>query len=170
MKATSRTIVALAQIRDGRKLKSWLFTTLYRRFLGQCRHNTRFPKVQVETVERELPAIDSGTDENVDAKAVVAALQTLDEKYRAPLVLFYLQELSYREISATLCVPIGTIMSRLSRGKEILRKRLEGAKPSGFVRRYRFVSETGVANAPAEARNAKPPVTRWCFGGMATCR
>lgn len=118
-------LVKGGQIRDGRKLKSWLFTTLYRKFLGQRRHNARFPEVPVETVVWELPTVDSGMDESVDGNAAVAALQTLDEKYRAPLVLFYLQGFSYREIAAVLAVPIGTIMSRLSRGKDQLRQRLE---------------------------------------------
>lgn len=123
------------QIREGRKLKSWLFTTLYRRFLGQRRHNARFPKVQVETVQWELPTIDPEQDGQADAHGLVAALLSLDEKYRAPLVLFYLQEHSYREIAAVLDLPIGTIMSRLSRGKEILRKELDDAGPGRFEKR-----------------------------------
>lgn len=119
------------QIRDGQKLKSWLFTTLYRRFLGQRRHHTRFPAVQVEKVEWELPAADPATDAWTDANGVVAALQSLPEKYRVPLVLFYLQELSYRAIASVLGLPIGTIMSRLSRGKEILRERLADERLGG---------------------------------------
>lgn len=118
-------LVKAGQIRDPRKVKSWLFTTLYRAFLSQRRRVTRFPEVPVDAAEWELPAINPRLADNLDAAAVVSALQSLDEKFRAPLVLFYLQELSYREAAAMLGIPIGTIMSRLSRGKLLLRRRLE---------------------------------------------
>ena len=116
-------------IRDARKVKSWLFTTLYRQFLGRRRHATRFPETTVEAAEWELPTISPRCTDQLDGSLVVAALGQLDEIYRAPLTLFYLEELSYREMAAVLNLPIGTIMSRLSRGKEILRCRLQ--EPAG---------------------------------------
>ena len=112
-------------IRDARKVKSWLFTTLYRQFLGRRRHATRFPETPVESAEWELPTITASHAESLDGTFVVAALQQLDEKYRAPLAMFYLEELSYKEMAEVLGLPIGTIMSRMSRGKEILRRRLQ---------------------------------------------
>jgi len=116
-------------IRDARSVKSWLFTTLYRQFLGRRRHGTRFPETPVELAEWELPTITPDYADDLDGSFVVAALQQLEEKYRAPLAMFYLEELSYKEMAEVLALPIGTIMSRMSRGKEILRRRLQAPSP-----------------------------------------
>jgi RNA polymerase sigma-70 factor (ECF subfamily) len=57
----------------------------------------------------------------LDTRIVLDALSRIDAKYRTIVELFYLSELSYREIAETLKIPIGTVMSRLSRGKEQLK-------------------------------------------------
>lgn len=109
------------QLRDRSKVKSWLFTTLHREFLGSRRRNTRFPHHEIESVEHELPPVTPATINELDASAVMRALSSVDEVYRAPLMLFYLEDHSYLEIAAILEVPAGTVMSRLARGKAQLR-------------------------------------------------
>ena len=59
-----------------------------------------------------------------DSPTVLQALGEVEEPFRAPLTLFYLEQFSYHEIADMLEVPIGTVMSRLSRGKALLRQRL----------------------------------------------
>jgi len=119
------------QLRDASKIKTWLFTTLYRQFLGQQRRDARFPHVEVEANHHELPHPTSRVDRELDGALAVEALQEVGEIYRAPLTLLYLKDHSYREIADILDIPIGTVMSRLSRGKEHLRQKLEEhrAKP-----------------------------------------
>src|SRR5437667_8065318 len=115
-------------LRDKAKTKTWLFTTLYRDFLQQKRHTARFPHSEWdETFDAtivELPRAEVA----VDANAAVAALNALEEPFRSTLVLFYLQEHSYKEIADILDVPIGTIMSRLARGKEMLRAKINDSQ------------------------------------------
>ncbi len=111
------------QLRDRTKAKSWLFTTLYREFLNKRRHEVRFPHVELENASE----YDVGVSPNVnalDSATVVEALRELEEPFRAVLTLFYLEQFSYQEIAEMLEIPIGTVMSRLSRGKAQLRQRL----------------------------------------------
>jgi RNA polymerase sigma-70 factor (ECF subfamily) len=113
------------QLRDPSKVKTWLFTTLYREFLGQKRRADRFVETgENDTLLAEPAQIAPSVVNEIDAVIVQKALQQLDERYRAPLSLFYLEEHSYREIAEILDLPIGTVMSRISRGKAELRKSL----------------------------------------------
>ena len=114
-----------SQLREASKAKSWLFTTLYRLFLNRQRHVTRFPHDEIGEVENKLPSIESDAVRSLEGGDVMAALAQIDEIFRAPLVLFYLEDHSYQEIAEILDVPPGTVMSRLWRGKALLRARLE---------------------------------------------
>jgi len=69
----------------------------------------------------DLPTVDPEPWISLDGGTVRAALLQVDETYRTALELFYLGNLSYREIGDALEIPIGTVMSRLSRGKGQLR-------------------------------------------------
>lgn len=104
------------QLRDLTKVKTWLFTTLHREFLGSQRHRNRFPHVEVDAATNELPVSAPITASSLDVPLMLEALGRLDDLYQAPVVLFYLQDCSYNEIAEILEIPIGTVKSRLTRG------------------------------------------------------
>jgi RNA polymerase sigma-70 factor (ECF subfamily) len=112
-------------LREEGKAKSWLFTTLYREFLRIRRRGDRMTALEdLGPVESDPPAPEVDMVTGMDASLVVEALQEVDEVYRVPLTLFYMQDLSYKEIAEMIEAPIGTVMSRLSRGKAQLRAAL----------------------------------------------
>jgi RNA polymerase sigma-70 factor (ECF subfamily) len=119
------------QLREGSKVKSWLFTTLHRKFLQSARRGTRFPQVALAGAESELPVILEADWSGLDGRHLVAVLQRIDEVFRAPLTLFYLEDLSYEEISEALEIPLGTVKSRLSRGVSQLKQLLAGDIQAG---------------------------------------
>ncbi len=112
------------QLRDGSKAKSWLFTTLYREFLRNHRHNTRHAHIHLDGEPDDFIAETAPVADALDGAAVWEALAQIEEIFRVPLTLFYLEEFSYREIADVLGIPAGTVMSRLSRGKAQLRRLL----------------------------------------------
>jgi RNA polymerase sigma-70 factor (ECF subfamily) len=112
------------QLRDSSKVKTWLFTSLYREFLGRKRDRDRFVESETSLEAITQQSIPASVVDQLDGQIVQSALNALEEIYRAPLTLFYLQQHSYKEIAEILEIPIGTVMSRISRGKDQLRKAL----------------------------------------------
>ena len=119
------------QLREPRKAKSWLYTTLYREFLREVRRRTYTSEVEFDDDLVGMPTAEPRGAVTADAAAAVRALHLVPEPFRAPLRLFYLEELSYLEIAHALDIPLGTVMSRLSRGRTELRDLFHGwdAKP-----------------------------------------
>lgn len=122
--AFCRLLTNGGQLRDPSKVKSWLFTTLYRVFLGWKDRRARLPHFEISSVEGELPVITPAHVDVLEDDAIRDALLELEEHYRLPLMLFYFNDHSYEEIAGILDVPVGTVMSRLSRAKGLLRERL----------------------------------------------
>ena len=104
------------QLRDKSKVKTWLFTTLHREFLHSRRRNTRWPHDELDSAQSQLPVIPSVAARKVDGRAALGALQRVDEVFRAPLALFYIEDTPYKDIAEILEIPIGTVKSRIARG------------------------------------------------------
>lgn len=109
-------------IRNQDKIKSWLFTTLHREFLHGLKNKARQTPIENEQLDHVAgrPAPDAG--KKLDGERAMALLQQVPEPYRASLSLFYIQEFSYREIADVLEIAPGTVMSRIYRGKQILKE------------------------------------------------
>jgi RNA polymerase sigma-70 factor, ECF subfamily len=108
------------QLRDQSKVKTWLFTTLHREFLGSRRRQSRFPHIELEYVAGELPTVSPASINQLDSEQLFEALKQLDEIYRSTVTLFYLEDYSYNEIAEILDIPLGTVKSRLTRGLQRL--------------------------------------------------
>jgi RNA polymerase sigma-70 factor (ECF subfamily) len=129
-------------LRELAKAKTWLFTTLYREFIRIRRRGQRMSSIEdLPPGEQDVPDLETDQIAKLDQQIVTDALGDIDPVFRAALTLFYLKDLTYHEIAEILDVPIGTVMSRLNRGKAHLRvaltRRLQGDKLVEFPKQQR---------------------------------
>jgi RNA polymerase sigma-70 factor (ECF subfamily) len=124
-------------------LRGWLYTILYNRFLSdQHRLRRRGPHGAL-TEDTELPGIDGGQHSALEHRDLLRAFSALPEEQRSVLLLVGVEDASYEEAARILRVPIGTVMSRLSRGRERLRRYMYGeayedsSRCSGVLRRVK---------------------------------
>jgi RNA polymerase sigma-70 factor, ECF subfamily len=127
---------ASRQFERGTNLKAWLFTILHNTFRNMRRHDGRSPiDVNSETVEHAADnAGDERTPEQILSRATLdgelqAALDALPDAFRQAVWLRDVEEFSYAEIAKIMDVPIGTVMSRISRGRRMLFDRLAHKRP-----------------------------------------
>jgi RNA polymerase sigma-70 factor, ECF subfamily len=122
---------ASKQFERGTNLKAWLFTILHNTFRNMRRHDGRNPvDVNSETVELAADAAgDDHTPEQLLSRATLdsdlqEALDSLPDAFRQAVWLRDVEEFTYAEIAKIVDVPIGTVMSRISRGRKMLHDRL----------------------------------------------
>jgi RNA polymerase sigma factor (sigma-70 family) len=117
------------QLRNPANVKGWLFTTLHREFLKICRHRKRVADEPINEGAQNLPPVYADVVNRIDAQTLLNVLGQIDEGYRAPLVLYYLEDLSYKQIGEVLAIPLGTVQSRIARAKIKLFQLLNETKP-----------------------------------------
>jgi RNA polymerase sigma-70 factor (ECF subfamily) len=129
------------QFERGTNLKAWLFTILHNTYRNMRRHDGRNPvDVDSEAVDRAADgAGDRDTPEQLLSRATLdadlqAALDALPEAFRQAVWLRDVEELSYAEIASVLDVPIGTVMSRISRGRRALFEGLQARRANAARR------------------------------------
>ncbi|HWO00058.1 MAG TPA: sigma-70 family RNA polymerase sigma factor [Blastocatellia bacterium] len=120
----------------GTNCRAWLFKILFHVIQHHRRkwYNSKLVQesddmLLQDTIPYEPPAPQHLSDEDV-----LAALERIPVLYREAVVLADVQEFSYKEVAATLSVPVGTVMSRLSRGRKLLRAELSGIAGSYGIR------------------------------------
>jgi RNA polymerase sigma-70 factor (ECF subfamily) len=155
-----------ASFEEGTNLRAWLFRILTNTFINTYRAKQRRPQetdfgdvedlylykrigdVQQASRSAEDQLFDLFTDDEVKS-----ALEDLPENFRLPVLLADVEDFSYKEIAEILDIPIGTVMSRLHRGRKAMQKRLvDYAEARGLVRRPdgpRDEADDGRSEVPA---------------------
>jgi RNA polymerase sigma-70 factor (ECF subfamily) len=146
----------------GTNLKAWLYRILTNTFINTYRAKKRRPQVAdlddaddwaiyqrvggLEAVAANLTPEQEVLDAIPDAD-VKAALESIPEQFRIAVILCDIEEFSYKEIAEILDVPIGTVMSRIHRGRKLLQRRLwDHAAERGYVPQQSGVAEAGLAS------------------------
>jgi len=124
------------QFQPGTNIRAWLFRIMFNTFYAQGRQISAAPML----LSLDAPGIDPGPARSAalsfaDAAEVSAAVDALSLEHRTVLLLAVVEGFTCRELAEILCLPIGTVMSRLSRGRQALRDRLVAAAPRVFEAR-----------------------------------
>jgi len=113
--------------RPGSDLRAWLFAIMHNVFVNQVRSK----RSEMEKTMEELPviAVRATQSDSLEIADVERALRALPDEQREVLLLVAIEEMSYDEASRALAIPIGTVMSRLSRARERMRRLIAGGQP-----------------------------------------
>jgi RNA polymerase sigma-70 factor (ECF subfamily) len=115
----------------GTNCRAWLYKILFHCVSHQRRKWFRFPllKETEEFLEANLTQ-PASVPQHLTDEEILAALDGIPQEFRSVVLLVDVEEFAYKEVAEILSIPIGTVMSRLSRGRALLRKRLEGVARS----------------------------------------
>ena len=123
-----RALSCWHQRRSDGNLRGWIYTILYNRFLSDRRfQRSEFRyKSLTEVLEGEEPGVVGAQERALAQRDLLRGFAELPEEQRSVLLLIGVEDFSYKQAARILGVPIGTVMSRLSRGREHLRQYMNG--------------------------------------------
>ena len=126
--ALERAISCWHQHRPDGDLRGWIYTILYHRFVTDRRRQRRDVGYRslIDILEAEQPCVEGAQEAALAQRDMLRGFAKLPEEQRSVLLLIAVEDFSYREAAHILGVPIGTVMSRLSRGREHLRQYMNG--------------------------------------------
>jgi len=116
-------------------LRPWLFSILYHQFIDGERRKSRFQRILALFTAEE--SYSASAEDLAITDATLASFAHLPTEQRALLLLITLEGLTYQEAADTLGIPIGTVMSRLSRARQQLHDMAEGAPTGPRLRRLK---------------------------------
>jgi RNA polymerase sigma-70 factor, ECF subfamily len=117
----------LHQLREVDRCRSWLLAIVRTCFLKSIQRRRPTLATDIDLEVRQIARAED--DSPVDREAVSLALADLPESDRVILLMYYFEEMSYKEIAHQLDIPLGTVMSRLSRAKQRMKQQLESRTP-----------------------------------------
>jgi len=127
-----RAWIRFGQWRSGSNLRAWLFSIMHNLRVDQLRQQ-KLSTHSIDETEIEVQTRPTQTDA-LEVSDLESALRQIPDEQREVLMLVALEEMSYAEISTLLNIPVGTVMSRLSRGREKLRVILDGQVPTAKLK------------------------------------
>jgi RNA polymerase sigma-70 factor (ECF subfamily) len=127
-----RALKNTEKFESGTDLRAWLFTIMHNVFANQARKGA-VRAVHISVDDENIPerefAVQGTQTQSLEVRDLDFALQRLPLDQRQVVLLVGLEEMSYAEVALALEIPLGTVMSRLSRGRERLRALMAGAQP-----------------------------------------
>jgi len=114
------------QWRPDSDIRAWMFTIMHNHFVNQLRQNVSAGvHVPLDVETQEIP-VRATQDDELEVNDLMSAISRLPEEFREVVLLVGLEQMRYEEVAQVLGVPLGTVMSRLSRGREKLRVLMAG--------------------------------------------
>jgi len=131
----AQALAALDSFRDGTNMSGWLLTIMHNLHVNGVRRHARTPvRVPLEADGAGHPSSAPDQGDRLAVRDLSRALQMLSEDQRSVVLLVGLENMSYKEAAAVLGVPVGTVMSRLARGRGHLRRLMDGDAPPSIRR------------------------------------
>ena len=128
--SVTRALAKSRLFKEGTNLRAWLFTVMHNVHISNARRNKHVGAPIDPDIAAATLSTRPGQEEPLFLKALEKAMQVIPDTQRVAVILAGVEGMSYEEISEHLNVPVGTIKSRVSRGREALRQALHGRERS----------------------------------------
>ncbi|GBD35111.1 ECF RNA polymerase sigma factor SigE [bacterium HR36] len=146
------------QLRDAERTRAWLYSILRHEYLQRCRAEQQRGRAVALDETVVVPEPDEEPPAYVDAELLQRGLLLLPEEFRTPLILAYWEDFRYQDIAELMGIPVGTVMSRLWRAKQWLRRWLTNSGTEPFVTWAEVASADG--NTEVSSRPSREAAVR----------